>query len=142
VEPIKPIDDQEKTSNDGRMVLPTLSLTQFIMATPRVLTGLLLVDIGRTFNRPVGVTGQIQTLAAIIAILVALAVSALSVKYNPRDLLMLGVGLLLISALGCSFANSFLMLLLFYSINGLGTPLVGPMANTLIAEYFPEEERP
>jgi predicted MFS family arabinose efflux permease len=71
----------------------------------------------------------------------ALAVGVLSVKYHPRNLLMLGVGVLLISALGCCMANSFLMLLLFYSINGLGRPLVNPMARTLIAEYYPEEER-
>jgi predicted MFS family arabinose efflux permease len=141
VRSIEDIGGQEKTSNVGRMVLPTLSLTQFIMGTPGVLTGLLLVDIGLTFNRPVGVIGQIQTLASIIALLTALAVGALSVKYNPRNLLILGVGLLLISALGCCSANSFIMLLLFYPINGLGTSLVGPMANTLVAEYFPEEER-
>jgi len=128
-------------SKVGRMVLPTLSLTSFIAGTPGVLTGLLLVDIGVTFNRPVGIIGQIRTLSSIIALLTALAVGVLSVKYNPRNLLMLGLGLLLISALGCSSANSFLMLLLLYPINGLGLPLVTPMTRTLIAEYFPEEER-
>jgi predicted MFS family arabinose efflux permease len=123
------------------MVLSTLSLTSFIVGTPGVLTGLLLVDIGVTFNRPVGIIGQIRTLSSIIALLTALAVGVLSVKYNPKDLLMLGLGLLLISALGCCSANSFLMLLLLYPINGLGLPLVTPMTRTLIAEYFPEEER-
>jgi len=123
------------------MVLPTLSLTSFIVGTPGVLTGLLLVDIGVTFNRPVGIIGQIRTLSSIIALLTALAVGVLSVKYNPRNLLMLGVGLLLISAIGCCSANSFLMLLLMYPINGLGLSLVTPMTRTLIAEYFPEEER-
>jgi predicted MFS family arabinose efflux permease len=133
--------DQEKTSQVSRMVLPTLSLTSFISGTPEVLTGLLLVDIGLSFNRPVGIIGQIGTLSSIIALLTALAVGALSVKYNPRNLLMLGVGLLLISAIGSSSSTSFLMLLIFYPINGLGLSLVSPMASTLIAEYFPEEER-
>lgn len=135
------VQESEDYSNVGQWVLPTLSLVSLVSSTPSVLAGILLVDIGVTFNRPVGVMGQIGTLSSIIAIITALAVTMLSVRYNPRNLLMLGVGLLLISALGCSAANSFLMFLLFYPLNGLGASLISPMGRTLIAEYFPEGKR-
>lgn len=133
---------QQKTqARTGRMILPTLSLSTFISGAPGVLIGLLLVDIGLTYNQPVGVIGQIGTLSSILAIVTAIALSVLSVRFDARKLLMLGVGLQLLSALGSGTANSFLMLLVFYAINGLGLPVVVTMTRTLVAHYFTEDKR-
>lgn len=135
------VDGLEGALPVGRGVLPVLSLTRFIAETPGVLTGLLLFEIGLSFNNSVGVTGQIRTFASVAALFSAIVVSAINVRYNPKHLLMLGVLLVMISSLGCCMANSFIMFLLFYSITGVGLSLVIPMSSTLVAEYYPEEQR-
>lgn len=125
----------------GKMVLPTLVFTRFISSTPSVLTGLLLLDISLSFDSPVGVTGQIRTASSIVALVAALAVGALSVRMQPKTLLLLGLGSILVSSIGCSMCNSFLMLFLLYPLTGLGVSLVTPMGSTLVAEYFTGDKR-
>ncbi|UCH57075.1 MAG: MFS transporter [Candidatus Bathyarchaeota archaeon] len=124
-----------------RLVLPTLAFSRFVVGTPGILFGLLLIEIGLTFGSPVGVTGQIRTASSIMAVVSALAMGVLSVRFDHKTLLMVGLGVCLISALGCSLALSFGMMLLFYALTGMGMAMVMPMGSTLVAEYFPLERR-
>ena len=106
-----------------------------------VLTGLLLIDIALTYEVTVGIMGQINTVYYAVAVFFALFMGALSVQFRHKSLLMVGLISITISALGCFFASSFNLMLLLYSLSGVGTAMVTPMAITLIGDYLPLEER-
>jgi len=125
----------------GRLVLPTLFLTRFIMGTPGIVSGLLLIEMGASFGTPVGITGQIRTASSILGVVAALVMGALSVRFDHKSLLLTGVVLYIVSSLGCSFSVSFGMLMLFFTLNGVAFSLVSPMSSTLVAEYYPLERR-
>jgi DHA1 family inner membrane transport protein len=123
------------------MVLPSLVISRFATMPPNFLTGLLLIDIGASFGLAVGVTGQIRTAASIVGVLSALLISALSLRFRSKSLLVGGLGILIASTVGCALAPSFTVLLVIYALTGMAGSLVGPMAFTLVAEHFPPEQR-
>lgn len=127
--------------NPGRIVLPSLVLSRFATGPPNVLTGLLLIDIGNTFGQAVGVAGQIRTAANLVGVASALLISALSLRFKPKSLLLWGLALLVASTAGCALAPSFSFLLAVYALTGMAGSFVGPMALTLVAEHFPPEQR-
>ncbi len=126
----------------GRLVLPSLVISNFVTMPPGILAELLLIDIALTFGCPVGIMGQVITLSSSLAVISALLVGALSVRFKPKSLLTLGLLFFSISALGCFLAPNFNTMLLAYSISGLGMAMVSPMSFTLVADYFPLEKRP
>jgi predicted MFS family arabinose efflux permease len=137
--------EESKTSLEAGtrrwLIVPSLTFTSFVTGTPGILTGLLLIDIGMTFGVPVGIMGQVHTASSIVAFISALLVGILSVRFRHKSLLWFGLFCVLVSALGCAFSQSYLMMLLFYPLTGFGMSLTGTMAMTLIAEYFSLEGR-
>lgn len=125
----------------GKLFLPSLIMSSFASGPISVLASLLLIDIGTTFNTSVGVTGQISTSSSIAAFIVALLMGALSVRFKHKSLLLAGLLLISISALGCFWASDFGMMMLFYSISGIGFAMVSPMTFALIGENLPLEKR-
>jgi len=130
----------EKHSS-GRLFLPSLAFSYFATGPLGVLTGLLLIDIALTFECSVGVMGQINTLYYVAAVIFALFMGVLSVRFGHKSLLMIGLLFVNISALGCAVASNFNLMLMSYSLSGVGTAMVAPMAITLIGEHFPLEKR-
>ena len=106
-----------------------------------MLFALLLLDIAHTFDRPVGVTGLIETVSLTVAAITALLMGAWSIRYNHKSLLLLGLGFLCIAAVGCFLALNFTMMIIFYALTGLGYTMVQPMTYTLIGEHLPLEKR-
>jgi len=132
-------------SNQGsprRLVLPSLVMSSFSAQSGQILTSLLLIDIGLTFGLSVGAAGQIRTLSASVAVVGALMMGVLSVRYSHKGLLMAGLLFLSVSALGCSLAPGFNVMLVAYSLTGLGLAFYSPMTTTLVGEHFPLEKRP
>lgn len=125
----------------GKLFLPSLVASNFASNTITVLVALLLIDIGNTFNTPVGVTGQINTAYSVVAFVFALLTGVLSVKFNHKSLLLVGVLLLTVSALGCFLASDFTAMLAFYSLSGVGYAMALPMAFTMVGEHLPLEKR-
>lgn len=123
------------------LVLPSLVMSRFSNQGASILTGLLLIDIGVTFGVSVGIMGQIRTASSVALVLGALTIGALSLRFKHRSLLVAGLLLQAISALGCSLAPDFYTMFVFYSLVGLGIAMVTPMGLTLVAEYFPVEKR-
>jgi predicted MFS family arabinose efflux permease len=111
------------------------------MASPMAILGILLVDIGNAFNRPVAVVGQIQTLSSTVAVVFALFMGILSVKYNHRKLLLAGLIAYNIAALGSGLSPNYTILLLLFSLIGIGTAMVGPMTATIVTDLYSPEKR-
>ncbi len=131
----------EELSASARFLLPSLIISYFVVLTPGILTRLLLLDIGHTFKQPVGVTGQITTVASLVTTISAVLMGAWSVRFNYKSLLLLGLVFCSISALGCFLALNFTMMLIAYAISGLGLGMVEPMVYTLVGGHFPLEKR-
>lgn len=56
----------------SRLIIPSLVISRAITVLPTLVTGLLLIDIGETFNTPVGISGQIRAAASALNIIFAL----------------------------------------------------------------------
>jgi len=136
----KPVSTEEKHSL-GKLMLPSLVASTFASNLPALLVGLLLVDIGHTFGYPVGVTAQIRTFAMSLGTVSALLIGVLSVRFNHRLLLSTGLLLMSLSALGCGFAPAFAVMLVSYSVQGVGGAMTSPMSLALVGERFPREKQ-
>ncbi|MFQ6124226.1 MAG: MFS transporter [Candidatus Heimdallarchaeota archaeon] len=131
----------EEKRASAKFLLPSLAISYFATVPPAILVSLLLIDIGDTFNRSVGVTGQIQTAASLVGAISAVLVGALSVRFNYKSLLLLGLLFINITALGCAVSLNFALMLIAFSLSGLGINIVEPMLFSLVGEHFPLEKR-
>jgi DHA1 family putative efflux transporter-like MFS transporter len=132
----------EEDAEKNRLLLPALFVAIYANWTPLVISGLLLIEIAESFNAPVGITGQMSTLSSTLAILGAIITGLISSTYRPRKILLAGLILHLISALGCGLAPTLSILFIAFSASGLAVAIVGPMISTLVGEHIPTEERP
>ncbi len=85
--------------------------------------------------------GQINTPYYIVAVIFALFMGVLSVRFRHKSLLMAGLLSVIIAALGCFLAQNFSLMLISYALSGMGTAMVTPMAITLIGDHLPLEKR-
>lgn len=131
----------EKSSTPGWLALPSLVIARFAAGPPYVLVGLLLIDIGTTFDYSVGIAGQLQTIGSLTTAIMALGMGALSVRFQHKSLLLVGLLVISISAIGCSIAWTFPMLLLIYALSGVGLAMITPMALAIVGTQFPLEKR-
>ena len=128
--------------SSGRFVLSSLIFSTFATYPMSIVSNLLLVEMGLAFGQPVGAMSPMRTLSYGLAFISALAMAAVSVRFKPKTLLLAGLLCLSVSALGSGGALNLPMLFTFFAVSGLGTSMVEPMISTLVAEHFPEEERP
>lgn len=131
----------EEKRSQGRLFLPSLVISNFATGPLGVLVSLLLIDVAMTFEVSVGIMGQMSSASYIVAVIFGLIMSILSVRFRHKSLLIVGLLFLTISAIGCFFASSFGLMLLSYSLTGVGTAMIFPMATTLIGEQFPLRKR-
>ena len=121
-------------------ILIALVLSGFTASIANMLSGLLLIDIGETFNVTVGVAGQMCTFSFIISIVFALLTSIFSVKYNHKTLLQIGLFAYTATAIGCYLAPKFNIMVAAFSCSGIGYALATTMTFTL-TRLLPEEKR-
>ena len=121
-------------------ILIALVLSGFSASIANMLSGLLLIDIGETFNVTVGVAGQMCTFSFIVSIIFALLTSMFSVKYNHKTLLQVGLLAYSASAIGCYLAPTFSIMVAAFSLTGIGYALATTMIFTLTG-LFPQEKR-
>jgi predicted MFS family arabinose efflux permease len=130
----------------GRKFVFSLALVFFGTSMLDVLASLFLVDLAKAFLGStslvsIAIVSQIVTISSIVAVVFGVLNGFLSVKVNHKNLLLFGGLCIVVGALGCFFAPSFLFLEIFYPFDGIGTIIVGAMAFTLIGESLPLEKR-
>jgi len=131
----------EKKGSPRRLFLPSLIISFFATSPLGILTGLLLVDMALSFEVSVGVMGQINTLSYIVAVIFAMLMGVLSVRFSHKSLLILGLLSISLSALGCALSPNLSLMLASYSLSGVGMAMVSPMAFAMVGEYLPLEKR-
>jgi DHA1 family inner membrane transport protein len=124
-----------------RYVLPSLGFTRFVLQLPGMLAGLLLIDIASTFGTSVGVMGQIRTTSAMVAVVVALLMAGLSVRFKHKHLLITGLAFIVVSALGSGLAPNYATILVIFSLSGVGAAMANPMSQSILGEYLPLDRR-
>jgi len=123
-----------QTEKNGSLFLPSLAFSYFATGPLGVLVSLLLVDIGLTFNADVSLMSQVNTSYSITAFVFALLMGVLSVRFGRKTLLIVGILLTCSSALGFYFAWDFVVVLVAYSLSGIGWAMISPTVFTLIGE--------
>jgi len=131
----------ESGSSSNRALLPTLVFCAFSIGPLAVLMSLFLYPIAAEFRVEVGVMGQVNTFSSVAAVVFALVMGFLSVRFRHKSLLMTGLLFFAVSSVGCFLASGFAVMLLAYSISGVGLAMINPMVNALVGEHFSLEKR-
>jgi DHA1 family inner membrane transport protein len=124
-----------------RFVLPALVASGFATYPATFATMLLLIEIGDAFGASVGVSGLLQSASSLVGVVFAVILSALSVRYSAKSLLIAGLGTLVVAALGCGLAPTFPVMFASYALTGIGAAVIPSMGFTLVAQHLPEERR-
>ena len=96
------------------MILISLFFSFFVVMSPGILSGVLLIDISQAFNTQIGLVAQIRSLSTSLGVIMALVMGAISVPYKHKNLLLIGLGLLAVSAIGCCYAPNLTTLFIVY----------------------------
>jgi predicted MFS family arabinose efflux permease len=108
---------------------------------PMVALSLLLIEIAESLNVPVATLGQISSVSSFLSIIMALIMGVLAVRYSHKLLLSTGLVLMCVSIIGTSSSSSYSLILVFYSLSGIGYSMVMPMVTTYIGQLYPPEGR-
>jgi predicted MFS family arabinose efflux permease len=131
-----------KTVLHSRLLLAVLAVSVISTWLVTVTFQVLLFDIAKEFtNGQVGTAGFTASVGAISGAVFGLLVSFLSVRYNHKALLLIGLSCTGIAAVGYYFAPNFHFLLLPNIGVGAGIALVTGMAYALLGEYYPLQKR-
>ena len=136
----------EEKSLTGALFVPSLVVAYSSIWLIEYITGIFLLDLAETFFGSsneifIATTGQLVTLSSIVSVIFAVALGVLSVRYNHKKLLLLGCIATAIGTLGCFLAPNFLLMQIFFPIEGIGTTLIAVMAFTLVGELLILKER-
>jgi len=134
------VEDETRPVNEGLLVLP-LAISKGITNIPTLVVSILMIEIGVSYNVTPGVTGQLNTVASLLAIVFALIMGLLSIRYDHRNLLVLGLLLYAFSTASCVLAGSFYVLLPLFALTGIAYAMVNPMVSSLIGAHVPAEKR-
>lgn len=132
---------QESTGKKNRFLLPALAFAVFSAAVIDVMLPLLLTDIAGTFQIQVGTASIISSISSLAGVVVGLLMAAASVHYNYKRLLLAGILCISIAALGSFLAPTILIMNIVYSLNGVGSVVIGAVSLALIGEVYPLKQR-
>lgn len=124
-------------------VVILLTLAYALTIIDRVSLGLLVEPITTSLDISDTQFGLLHGVAFIIFFVIAGVPMGMGVdKWSRKYILLIGLVLLALATLGSGFATSFLMLFMIRTLIGAGESSVAPAASSLIADYFPEKDRP
>ena len=135
-------DDNTTTQEMNWRVLVSLIFARLATRPANILMSILLLDIAQSFTVPVGVMSQVRSTASMVSMVFGLFMGVISLRYKPKPLLLTGLILTIIAAAGCSMASTYTVMLLFFTLTGLGTSIVTPMSQALVGEYIDVDNRP
>ena len=119
----------------------SLIIAFFSSFIPGIITGLLLIDISQSFNSNIGYVSQIRSISAILGVVAAILIGVLSVRYQPKHLILVGLGLMLLVGVGCGTVSTLGALFVVYSFQGLAVGIMSPMVNMMIGQHLAQEKQ-
>ena len=130
----------------GRWFVPSLVIASFAVNISIPMLTLLTVDFAKTFfgsadPATVGIVAQTSTINSAAEVVFALLMGFLAVRFKHKPLLLAGVALVAISAVGNFFAPTLEILQIFYAMEGIGTIIVAIMTFTMIGDLLPSNKK-
>jgi predicted MFS family arabinose efflux permease len=119
----------------------SLLISVFAVNVIDVFVPLLLPEIAATFGIAVGTAASLSAFSATAGVITGLGLSAFSLRFRYKTILIAGVACVAVCVLGVFLAPNFLFAQIFYALNGVGSVTVGVMAATLIGELYPQERK-
>ena len=128
------------TQRDTKWITTALALSAASTGPQIVALSLLMPEISGALNATVPQLGQLNTAFSIVAIIGSIVMGAITVRYPPKRLLMVGISTLLIGIVGASLSTGYTQMILFFVLYGAGTSLTLPIVSILLVLY-PQQER-
>ena len=130
----------------GRLFVPSLVLPAFAAFISNGILILLLSDIALTFfgsSSPasVGVAGQIGTVNSAAEAVFAVLMGFLAVRFRHKPLFLVGVLLIAISTIGNYLAPTFIVMQVFFAVEGIGSVMVAITGLALIGDMLPSGKK-
>ena len=125
----------------SRFLLPVLALSALSTWLITVTFQLLMVDIAQSFQVQVGTASMTASVGSISGVVLGLLMAVLSVRYNHKLFLLIGLACTSIATLGYYFAPNFNVLLAANIGVGAGIAMVTAMAYSIIGDVYPLEKR-
>ena len=124
-----------------RLLLLALGLAIFSVWLITVTFQLLLIDIAHTFHVQVGTASMVAAVGSISGVVAGLFMAVLSVRFNHKIFLLIGLLCTSLSALGFFFAPNFNFVLLLNVGVGPGIALATSIVYSLIGDFYSLEKR-
>lgn len=130
----------------GKWFVPALVFMVFALNIANLTLALLTREIGATFfgsntQATVGITSQLNTIGFSAAVATGIAMGILAIRFGHKSLLMIGILLQIISAAGAFLAPTFLWLLAFFALEGVGSVLSGVAFVTLVGDNLSQNRK-
>ena len=133
--------DKPRWARRQGLIRASLFASRFAIASPRMIVGLLLIDIAASFGSSIGVMSQLTTVSALVGVIAAFLMGIISLRFQPKALLSLGLVCMTVSSAGCFLAPNYVTMLLSFALVSLGGVIALPMTSTLVAAHFTFNQR-
>jgi len=111
------------------------------VSTSTTILTLFMVDIAKTFNVSVGIASQLATINYAGEFIFSILLSVLAVRFRYKHLILAGVLVTVVSAIGNFYAPDFFTMQIFFVLEGIGTVIVSVMSLTLFGDLFSPKKR-
>jgi MFS family permease len=125
----------------GIAPLPLLTLVNFFNYLDRQVVYGMTPLIGESFNLSGIQLGMLATVNLLVFAFASLASGPIADRVGPRKVIFAGVLIWAIATIGSALSTSYLMLLIFRAIVGIGEGAYGPSANTLLCANADPKQR-
>jgi MFS family permease len=121
--------------------LPLLTVINFFNYLDRQVVYGMTPFIGREFKLNFAQLGMLATANLLVFAVASLASGPIADRIGPRKVIFAGILVWAIATIGSALSTSYLMLLFFRALVGVGEGAYGPSANTLLCADAPPEKR-
>lgn len=123
------------------LLLPALCMAVISTWLVAVIFQIQMVDVAAEFNIQIGTTSMAASVGSVTGIVVCLLLAVVSIRYNHKLLLLLGVTFSLLGGVGYYLSPTFEALLLSNIGIGSGMGIVNAMVYSIIGNNYPLEKR-
>ncbi len=129
------------SSRRAIIILAVLGAAAFAATWNVVFLAPVLPRVAEDTGVSVSVAGQLVTVSALVALVFLVTLGPLSDRYGRRPLLMIGLAVMGVAALGSAFTSNYAGLMSLRVLSGIADALVLPSAAAAVADYFRGKDR-
>jgi len=124
----------DEIGSQKRLFIPSVAIPALAIALSNTILTLLILEIALTFQVQEGVAAQLKTVNSGAELIFGLIAGFLAIRFKHKSLLLFGLLLVSISAIGAFFAPTLNLMLLFSFLEGSGTVISTIMALTIAGD--------